>query len=610
MAFAKQRSVALICVSLFVAVGCNGNEGEGGGASPFGSDAPRDPAVAASDAAAALKSCTKTCSANVGAGRDALAEGDIAGALEAYACANTPEAAFGAGLATLLSAFESERMDRVLADFGFEHFVASDVVGSTGWLSRSAERWEGVGMLTLSGDITGEVSITAAMVEESFDLSDPGYLSARGGGGGLHVEIDMDSYLRLGEGMPRSLLYDCSSAAGPASLVTELPFVYLTLEDGSTGTSYECQIPFSRDSTFCQQELGSIEVLAAGTQLGEEVTIALQDVGLSCFAFEGTSDGVSREIAVTGTVTAMVSGELDTSGLHELLQDDVDYSLDRIPANVTVNALLAHGTALTSDLAQAACLFEHAADGDGEVFSVPSGLLGGSDISLNAADAKLLGALAAAGAGALQLGGAYASEVSLRDVACMFSEGDDESGACGETEEHVAKVNAAIASAGVRRDRLAAARAFLLEGLSRFREAVTLMDESSLFPRTATSAGGMDAMSTIAEALERSLEEGEAVLPFVSPSIELHLLELFTNPPVPSSIDIPAFFYEEDCDDFDCYSSLELSASYCSLLWSPLGVDFDDGDYETGAEGDQIEDAFDELESSLESREVFRGGGF
>lgn len=591
------------------ASGCKGNEGGGGGASPFGSDTPRDPAVAASDAEAALSSCTKTCSANLDAGRDALADGDIAGALEAYECANTPEAAFGAGLATLLHAFESERMDRVLADFGFEHFPASDVVGPTGWLSRAAARWEGVGMLALSGDITGEVPISAAMVEEPYDSFDPGYLNASGSGGGLHVELELDSYSRVGVGMPRSLLYDCTSAAGPASLVTELPFIYLTLEDRSTGTSYECQIPFSRDSTFCQQELGSIEVLAAGTQLGEEVTIAFQDAGLSCLPFEGNVDGSAREVRLTGSVTAMVSGEIDASGLHELLQEDIDYSLDRIPADVTVNALLAHATALTQDLAQAACLFDAAADGDGEVFSVPSGLLGGADIAVSAADAKLIGSLAAAGAGMLQLGGAYASQISLRDVACMLSEGDDESGACGETAAHVAAVNAAIENAGVRRDRLAASRTFLLEGLARFRAAVPLMDDGSLFPRNATSASGLDAMSTIAAALERSLDEGEAVLPFVSPSIELHLRELFSNPPAPSSVNLTPFLYEEDCDDFDCYSSLELSTSYCSLLWSPLGVDFD-GDYETSSEGDQIEDAFDVLESSLESREIFRGGNF
>jgi hypothetical protein len=594
----------VLCVS-----GCDGNEG-GGGASPFGSDTPRDPAVAAADAKAALASCTKTCSANVSAGRVALAEGDVAGALEAYECANTPEAAFGAGLATLLNTFESERMDRVLADFGFEHFPASDVVGPSGWLSRTAERWQGSGMLTLSGDISGEIAITAALVEEPYDPAfDPGYLNASGRGDGLHVDIELDSYARLGERMPRSLLYDCTSAAGPASLVTELPFIYLTLEDDSTDTSYECQIPFSRDSTFCQQELGSIEVLAAGTQLGEEVTIAFQDAGLSCFAFEGPSNGAAREVMLTGTVTAMVSGEIDPSGLHELLQGDIDYSLARIPAKTTVNALLAHGTALTEDLAQAACLFEHAAEGDGDVFSVPSGLLGGADIALTAADAKLLGALAAAGAGMLQLGGAYASEVSLRDVACMLSEGDDESGACGKTADHVAAVNAAIENAGVRRDRLAASRAFLLEGLARFRQAVPSMDDSSLFPRNARSASGLDAMSTIAEALERSLDEGEAVLPFVSPGIVLSLRELFTNPPAPNSINLTAFLYEEDCDDFDCYSRLELSTSFCSLLWAPLGVDFD-GDYDTSSEGDQIEDAFDVLGDSLESREVFRGGDF
>jgi hypothetical protein len=608
MAPILRSSVALVGLAC-VALGCDSGGGGGGGKSPFGSEAPRDPSAAATEADAALASCTMSCSANVDAGREALAEGDVAGALEAYECANTPEAAFGAGLATLLHAVESERMDRVLADFGLPHFAASDVVGPTGWLSRHAERWQGSGMLTLSGDVSGEISINAAYAELPYDAFSSAPLQANGSGDALHIEVEVYQHEQLGEGMPRSLLYDCASAAGPATLATTLPDIYVTLDDGSTGTYYECYIPFSRDATFCQRELGTIEMIAVGTELGEEVTIAFDGAGLGCFAFEGSSDGTMREVALTGTITATVSGEVDTSGLHTLLQDDIDYALDRIPADVTLNQLLAHGTALSADLAQAACFFEHAADGEGEVLTVPSGLFGGAELTLGAADAKLLGALAAAGAGMLQLGGAYASELSLRDVACMFSEGDDDSGACGETADHVARVNEAIASAGVRRDRLAASRAFLLEGLARFRAAVPLMDDRSLFPRTSASAGGLDAMSTIAAALERSLDEGEAVLPFVSPSIEMHLRDLFTAPPAPSSIHLTAFLYEEECDSFDCYSSLQLSTTFCSQLLSPTGVDFD-GDYETGSEGDQIEDAFDELWNSIESRQVFRGGGF
>jgi len=591
---------------LFVGLwGCN--SGGGGGKSPFGSYTPQDPATASAQAQSTLTQCGGSCSADVAAGRAALAQGDLDSALEAYECASTPEAAFGAGLSTLLAAVETENADRVLADFGIEPFSAGDMIGPDGYLARRAARWEGGGMLTLRGDIEHELMLNEALVQEPYDSFDSGSLTASGGDASLHVNIEVYNYNLIPEGTARPLLYDCTAGATSATLVTQLPNIYFSIEDHQSGRSFECDIAFSRDVSFCQQEAGMIATDAGGSQIGDEVALTFTDVGLSCFAFEGSSAGFNQEITITGTITATVAGEIDTSDLHMFLQDDMEYELDRIPADVTVNDLLAHATALSGDLAEAACLFEQAAEGDGEVFSVPGGLFGGSDIAVTAADAKLLAALAAGSAAALQIGGSYASELPLRDVACMLTEGDDNSGACGQTPVHVMMVNQAIAAAGVRTDRLAAARTFLGAGLEGFLAAASLQDDTTIFPRNASSAAGWDAMTQIAAALEQSLNDGEATLPFVSPTVRMHLRELLTSPPNPSDVSLVAFSYEEDCDEFECYSSLELSPAFCTRLWSPLGFMFD-GDYETSEEGEHMEDAFEALSTSLESREIFRGG--
>jgi hypothetical protein len=599
---ARLLFVALAVTGFF---GCDSGGGKGGNG-PFGSYTPRDPAEATAQADSALTECSSSCSANVTAGRAALAEGDLEAALDAYACASTPEAAFGAGLTTLLVAVESERGDQVLADFGIEPFSASDLIGPDGYLSRHAARREGGGTLALGGDITHELTLTEALAPEQAESFDRGSLTTSGGDASLQVRMEVYNYGLISPGTAKPLLYDCAAGATSATLLTELPTIFFSIEDHEGGGSYECDIAFSRDLSFCQQEAGMIANDSAGARIGDQVSLTFTEVGLSCFAFDGSVAGLTQNITITGTVTATISGEVDTSDLHMFFRDDAEYELGSIPADVTINDLLAHAAALTGDLAKAACLFERAADGDGEVLSVPGELFGGDDIGLRSADAKLLGALAAAGAAALQIGGAYASELPLRDVACMLAEGDDDSGACGEVSGHVTMVNAAIESAGVRSDRLAAARVFLAAGLEGFLAAVPMQDETTVFPRNASSAAGWDAMAQLATAFERSLSDGETALPFVSPSVRINLRELLTSPPKPADIALIAFNYQEECDDFDCYSSLELSPTFCTRLWSPLGLDFD-GDYETSEEADHIEDAFEAFSSSLESREVLRG---
>jgi hypothetical protein len=70
-------------------LGCDSGGG-GGGMSPFGRYAPQDPATASAQAESALTQCGGSCSANVAAGRAALAEGDLGAALDAYECVSTP----------------------------------------------------------------------------------------------------------------------------------------------------------------------------------------------------------------------------------------------------------------------------------------------------------------------------------------------------------------------------------------------------------------------------------------------------------------------------------------------------------------------------------------
>src|SRR5262245_53800735 len=103
------RTLGLFCVVALGAACASKHTGNSGGGGALGSVDPADPESAASAAAQAMSSCGGGCSANVDAGRQALAAGDPTAALSAFDCGDTPEAAFGAGFATLLAAAESAR---------------------------------------------------------------------------------------------------------------------------------------------------------------------------------------------------------------------------------------------------------------------------------------------------------------------------------------------------------------------------------------------------------------------------------------------------------------------------------------------------------------------
>src|SRR5262245_56520294 len=69
--------------------------------------------------------CGGGCTADLEAGRERLAAGQMGEAFEALRCGDTPAAAFGAGIAKLLGAASGPAGDQLMRDLGQAHFPAT-----------------------------------------------------------------------------------------------------------------------------------------------------------------------------------------------------------------------------------------------------------------------------------------------------------------------------------------------------------------------------------------------------------------------------------------------------------------------------------------------------
>jgi hypothetical protein len=90
-----------------------------------------------------IVACGRNCTTDLIRARTSLAEGRFAEALEEYSCANTPEAAFGAGLTQTLLSLEHPSADGLMALLGLPPFVAGDLAGPRSAMVRFADHWRG-----------------------------------------------------------------------------------------------------------------------------------------------------------------------------------------------------------------------------------------------------------------------------------------------------------------------------------------------------------------------------------------------------------------------------------------------------------------------------------
>ena len=581
-----------------------------GGGSVFGSAAPsRDPVTAQRIATKAVNQkvgeCGGGCSADVAAGREHLSAGRMLEAFEAFKCADTPEAAFGAGIARVLGVVESPAGDAVLADFGLDPMPASDLFGPQGLLARSAARWNGQAQLTATGGVALQLE-TEQVAADDYDLRVSTYQGAS------HIEFSIETESTLNAvGTTVALQFDCTTGRAMGTM----PYVRLSLRDGDV--EQECQLPYSQQPQTCVANGGSIRVVSTGAEEGARVEYELTDVLLECrrHALDDEASDVAPAspllppTRLSGHVHADVVLALDTSGLHALFQDDDDLIVDSAPAGATSTQLANHAAAVAGEVASARCYFAKAAEGSGTVFTLPGSLWGGGDVELGAGDARMLAAGAAFAAATIELGTSYEVELSMQQLACSLGDGLDQAAKCGTTRAWVDAVNASARAAKLRHDRLSAARALLELALEDFEAGVDQLDENSALVRDASTMPGWDVMLELVRAAQASLVARTAV-PRVSPALHVDAGRFFSSPPDLAAISRPPVLFQEECEQLggttDCTRDTGLDSEYQHELLGPYSdIDWD-GEY-VWQQDEAVEDAAQQIMQQLREKGLMLG---
>ena len=578
-----------------------------GGGSVFGDARPSPDRATATRIAtrtveATVTTCGGGCSADVSAGYASLSAGKMLEAWNAFKCADTAEAAFGAGVARVAGVLESDAGDAIMADLGHEPLPASDVFGPSGLLTRAAARWNGSAQLMITGGLELQID-SSRVAADDYDLQ----LSTYDGPHSIRFAIDTDTSLAPGAVIAPK--YDC--ATGSRVLQGTVPYLFLTIGDGDD--QIECQLPYSLPAAHCTPDGGSLRVVANGDAAGDHVEYELSQLLLDCSRTIGGEDDTDEmtlplaPVRLTGKLEADVVLELDRSGLHRIFQngDEDDSLLQSVPANVASSKLMNHAAAVAGEIASARCYFAQAAEGSGTVFTLPGALYGGRDIALGAGDARMLAAASGLAAAAIELGTSYELDLSTQQLACSLDNGLDEVAKCGTAADFVATVNQAARAAKTRHDRLGAARALLAVALDDFELGVAQLDANSALVHDPISAPGWDIALELVRAAQGSLAARTAI-PRVWPAAHVDLHGFFATPPNPSAISQPLLGLRDDCagDEQgaeDCAPEIELEIDYLNAFFAPHS-DLDwDGEYEWQAD-DELETALDQIAAQLRSK--------
>jgi hypothetical protein len=600
MSIGSKTRNGLLCAWLALGCGDGGNDPVAGKpgdpnitSSADGTYNPADkPTVSGAGSKAASGVATRcggpvTCNADVAAGHAHFAAARYADAFEAFQCANTPEAAFGAGMSKLLNALETKAADQIMQDLGQPHFAASALLGPDSYMSRSGERWNGGGTLTLTGARTIDVVFNTARA--SYDDEE---LAAETEQDGTRVS----ERIYLSQSMPLGVYpvtYACPGGNLSSAGVADLS---IRLYEGDD--EYDCQIPYSLPAGTCLPSGGNVTVIGAGSAVGDPVGFELNELRLDCTLYEQDDDGtgVAAPMVVTanGHLQATLSERVDLGDLHPIFNDN---SWVQVVKDIPLAEFVEHAAPIADDLAQAGCFFDVAGAGSGTVFELPGASYAGDDLPVTAGDARVFAAFATSGAALLQLARAFPIAISMHELVCRLDSEGDQGAACPTSDEFVAHFNAAVAKVVVQKERLDATR-FLVElALRQLDRGATALDAKSLFRRDAQSEEGWKLTQEFARAGVVSLLHGMTALPRITPQIGVDLRGFFSTPPDPRAINVPLIKTTEECETTDdCSSQTELDIEYAKMFFDDLHVDWDDGDYEFD---DSVDDAPNALVEGL-----------
>ncbi|MBN2195979.1 MAG: hypothetical protein JW751_24390 [Polyangiaceae bacterium] len=167
--------------------------------------------------------CGADCAADLTVARAALEASDYAGAFAQYRCADSREAAFGAGLTRMLTLLEEPAATQLMAHLGLAPLVATDLLGPDSIVSRLNRRWDGEGTLAVSGALTATLPFDRAQLEvgEWPCLEAVNWTSHAEAD--LYVEFTEPAALTAGSSF--SITFDCAATSPSRQVVSGLSYL-------------------------------------------------------------------------------------------------------------------------------------------------------------------------------------------------------------------------------------------------------------------------------------------------------------------------------------------------------------------------------------------------
>ncbi len=482
-------------------------------------------------------SCVSTaCTADVAAGRAALERGDFAAARTAFECGDTREAAFGAGLATLITALETPSATQVLADLGLPPFPARDLVGPSGIFSLHASRWKGSGMIQMS-DAGG--TMVPLVFERGQQL------------------VDMSTYVRM---RSTTALTSLSLQFGATPLNAGM-----TLPLGCQTTGFLPYLSVFTDElscttpTTCSTDAGSITIEAAGKVVGEKSEYVLHAVKLSCTPRIVASLSPTTYFAEGKLTTVLAPSSIDDAGLHPLLAGDEPFA--SIPPTTTLAQVAADAQGLSETLDRCACYFKAAGvGGQGRIFEIPATLFGGTTIPVTAADAKLLAGSAESVTGALQILRAYEFPMLLSGLLCGGSV------RCLSDQAATERFNGGLGRL-VSPEFVTGARDRFIDASALGAQGFAELSAESIILRTADTAAALDRVRDYVQWAHDSLSGQNPAIPQVTPALQIDLAAPLASPPDPSQIPYKPLAYDTDVVVVDAFMRAAFPA-WSQLQWT------------------------------------------
>ncbi len=453
----------------------------------------------------------RACKADPAAGRAALERGDFAAARVAYQCGDTREAAFGAGLATLLTAIESPSATQVLSDLGLPPFPATDLFGRTGAITRNAARWPGHGQVRLRTADAGGIDLVFERGQQVQDASR--YVRMRSTTTLAHLNLELGA---------RTLVAGESIALGRAT-TDFAPYVYVRATDLTCSTT-----------SSSSSNAGSITIGTLAGGIGQTTEYTFENVALAC---ADRNTNTSSEYRLDGTLTTVLGeASLDLSDLHPLLSDNEPF--DNISPSVTLGQLAADAKGLGEAAELAACYFKAAGKGaTGRVFEIPGSVFGAGPVPVNGADSEVLGAACQSIGAGVRILRAYDLPMQLSGLLCGASV------ACLKDEDAVTRVNAGI-GALVSPELVHGTRDLLIDAAGLTASALLKLGPEGLILRSAETAPALDRYAAYLAWARDALAGNNPPVPQVTPQLQIDLAGVFAAPPDPSKIANKPFFYE------------------------------------------------------------------